>query len=157
MQDNRIQSIKERCDFYRTQTNTETVFVGQYTQDVMMLLDKLAVAIADRDAWQKDFNALKEAQRWIPVSERLPNTEQVVIAYMRSAYPVIACLAHVGYHELTTEDWRDYEGETEYDEENDCYWIKPCWYEVNVVDDNPNWQVDDDYEVTHWMPLHAAP
>ena len=46
--------------------------------------------------------------------------------------------------------------ETEYDEENDCFWIKPCWYEVNVVDDNPNWELTCCI-VTHWMPLPEPP
>lgn len=44
-----------------------------------------------------------------------------------------------------------------YDEEKDCYCVKECWYEVNVVDDNPNWIIDSDYDVTHWMPLPMPP
>ena len=56
---------------------------------------------------------------------------------------------------ITTDDydWRD----CEYDEEKDCYCVKECWYEVNVVDDNPNWIIDSDYDVTHWMPLPPFP
>ena len=46
---------------------------------------------------------------------------------------------------------------TEYDEENDCFWIPECWYEVNSVEDNGNWIIDSDYDVTHWMPLPEAP
>ena len=62
-------------------------------------------------------------------------------------------------HEKTTDDydWRDCECDTEYDEEKDCYWVKECWYEVNVVDDNPNWIIDSDYDVTHWMPISPFP
>jgi hypothetical protein len=67
--------------------------------------------------------------------------------------------SHVGHHEFTTEDieWREYEGETEYDEENDCFWIPECWYEVNAIDDNGNWVIDSEYDVTHWMPLPERP
>lgn len=63
------------------------------------------------------------------------------------------------YHEQTTDDydWQDCECDTEYDEEKDCYWVKECWYEVNEVDDNPNWIIDSDYVVTHWMPLPEPP
>jgi hypothetical protein len=61
--------------------------------------------------------------------------------------------------EITTEEygWRDYEGETIYDEKNDCFWVPECWYEANAVDDNLNYIIDDDYVVTHWMPLPEPP
>lgn len=101
---------------------------------------------------------------WISVEERLPEAEEVVLVTMQYDdfgapplwRPFVSVAAHVGYHERTTEDWREYEGETEYDEENDCFWIKPCWYEVNVVDDNPNWELTCCI-VTHWMPLPEPP
>ena len=96
---------------------------------------------------------------WISVKDRLPKSGEKVIARLRSKtfprYRPITILAHIGEHEQTTDDydWRDCECDTEYDEEKDCYWIKECWYEVNVVDDNPNWIIDSDYDVTHWMPI----
>ena len=100
---------------------------------------------------------------WISVEDRLPEPEQIVLVVMEwsdSCAPIgkpsVSIAAHVGYHELTTEDWRDYEGNVEYDEENDCFWVEPCWYEVNVVDDNPNWELEG-FEVTHWMPLPQPP
>lgn len=131
-------------------------------------MEQIMFAAADHIAQlEAEVAELKEAERWIPVEERLPETEEKVealltykkrfdIADFKPCYEV-ACLAHVGLHEITTEDWRDYEGEVEYDEENDCYWVCPCWYEVNVVDDNPNWSVDNEYIVTHWRPLPKPP
>ena len=107
-----------------------------------------------------------EAQvpRWIPVDERLPESEKPVLAVVQTnSSPVfkrITVLEHINAHEVNTEDnfdWHEYEGDTEYDAENDCYWIPECWYEVNVVDDNPNWMLDDWWRVTHWMPLPEAP
>lgn len=101
------------------------------------------------------------ADGWISINDMLPQPEQVVLITIKdktfsSAKSYVSTAAHVGYHEKSTEDWREYEGDTEYDEENDCYWIRPCWYEVNIVDDNPNWELSDDlYEITHWMPLPA--
>ena len=97
--------------------------------------------------------------KWISVKDRLPESGEKVIARLQSKtfqrYRPITMLAHIGAHEKTTDDsdWRDCECDTEYDEKNDCYWIPECWYEVNVVDDNPNWIVGSDYNVTHWMPL----
>lgn len=96
---------------------------------------------------------------WISVKDRMPESGEKVIARLQSKtfqrYRPITMLAHIGAHEKTTDDsdWRDCECDTEYDEKNDCYWISECWYEVNVVDDNPNWIIDSDYNVTHWMPL----
>ena len=107
-----------------------------------------------------------EAQvpRWISVDERMPESEKPVLAVVQTnSSPVfkrITVLEHINAHEVNTEDnfdWHEYEGDTEYDAENDCYWIPECWYEVNVVDDNPNWMLDDWWRVTHWMPLPEAP
>jgi hypothetical protein len=100
---------------------------------------------------------------WISVKDRMPETGEKVIALLQSktfrSHWTTTILAHIGEHEKTTDDydWRDCECDTEYDEKNDCYWIAECWYEVNVVDDNPNWIIDSDYDVTHWMPLPMPP
>lgn len=103
------------------------------------------------------------ATKWISVKDRLPESGEKVIARLQSktfqSYRLTTILAHIGEHEKTTDDseWRDCECDTEYDEKNDCYWIAECWYEVNVVDDNPNWIIDSDYNVTHWMPMPTFP
>lgn len=99
---------------------------------------------------------------WISVEERLPESEKIVLVSALSKtfrYRHTLMVAHIGHHEFTTEDsdWREYEGDTEYDEENDCFWIPECWYEVNSVEDNGNWIIDSDYDVTHWMPLPEPP
>jgi hypothetical protein len=99
---------------------------------------------------------------WIPVTDRLPDSNRTVLVSaltkcFRHRHTLM--VSHVGHHEFTTEDieWREYEGETEYDEQNDCFWIPECWYEVNAIDDNGNWIIDSEYDVTHWMPLPEPP
>lgn len=42
----------------------------------------------------------------------------------------------------------------EYDEEADTYWLKPGWYEHNLVEEM-HWQISD--PVTHWAPLPGLP
>lgn len=105
----------------------------------------------------------QDAPGWISVKDRMPESGEKVIARLQSttfqSYWTTAILAHIGEHEKTTNDydWRDCECDTVYDEKNDCYWISECWYEENIVDDNPNWIIDGDYNVTHWMPLPCPP
>ena len=120
------------------------------------------MAMADALALIQQLEA--QVPRWISVDERMPESEKPVLAVVQTnSSPVfkrITVLEHINAHEVNTEDnfdWHEYEGDTEYDAENDCYWIPECWYEVNVVDDNPNWMLDDWWRVTHWMPLPEAP
>lgn len=106
--------------------------------------------------------ALVEASRWIPVTERLPMSQTKVLVQMvdkASGRKHTTTASHIGYHEQDTESngWEDYEGETEYDEDKDCFWVHSCWYEVNMVDDNPNYELDGECEITHWRPLPTAP
>lgn len=113
-------------------------------------------------AIRRHLDATPAAMQWIPVTERLPESEKIVLASAKSktlGYRHTLMVAHIGHHEFTTEDygWQEYEGDTEYDEEKDCFWIPECWWEVNSVEDNGNWIIDSDYEVTHWMPLPQPP
>lgn len=100
--------------------------------------------------------------KWIPTAEQLPESQKIVLVSAKEkifGWRHILMAAHIGHHEATTEDygWQEYEGDTEYDEENDCFWIPECWWEVNAVEGNENWILDSDYEVTHWMPLPEPP
>lgn len=101
-------------------------------------------------------------QKWIPVTERLPESQNPVLVVAVSkgmGLPYIFKAAHINHHEITEEEygWTDGEYDSEYDEENDCFWIPECWYECNAVEGNTNWIMDEDYTITHWMPLPEPP
>ena len=101
-------------------------------------------------------------QEWVPVTERLPESQNPVLVVAVSkgiCLPYIFKAAHINHHEITEDEygWTDGEYDSEYDEENDCFWIPECWYECNAVEGNTNWVMDDDYTITHWMPLPQPP
>ena len=106
-------------------------------------------------------------QEWISVDKALPKSMENVLIAIKCKYNgkpngkyYITTGAHCNDHEYTTEDygWIEYEGDTEYDEEKDCFWVKAGWWETNFVEDNENWEIDPaDGEVTHWMRLPDAP
>lgn len=99
---------------------------------------------------------------WISVKDGLPESQVPVLVCAKDktfGYRRVLKAAHVGHHEYSTEDygWQEYEGDTEYDEGKDCFWIPECWYETNSVEENGNWIIDCDYIVTHWMTLPEPP
>ena len=114
-------------------------------------------SIADRiiaDGWAKP--------EWISVKDRLPESQNPVLVVAVSkgmGLPYIFKAAHINHHEITEDEygWTDGEYDSEYDEENDCFWIPECWYECNAVEGNTNWVMDEDYTITHWMPLPQPP
>lgn len=120
-------------------------------------------ALMEAAAHVKKFPTIEAepVRRWISVKDRLPESQTPVLVVIRSnsfpKYIAISVAAHINAHEVTTEDWREYEGDTEYDEENDCFWIHESWYELNSIDDNPNWEINCGNYVTHWMPLPEPP
>lgn len=104
---------------------------------------------------------------WIPVEVALPKTGQRVLIAIKTKYAgkftgnyYITTGSHCNDYEITTDDygWQDYEGDTEYDEEKDCFYVKESWWETNFIEDNQNWEIDSvDGEVTHWAVLPEAP
>src|SRR3990167_7914347 len=89
-------------------------------------------------------SALAEKERWIPVSERLPGLEQVVLVHFASGYdgsPVYAWGARCD----DSEGW--------------LWGISSSRSGIHPKEnaDFNDIEADDDYKVTHWMPLPAPP
>lgn len=110
---------------------------------------------------ERDCGHFIRAQRWVPVTERLPETWEPVLAYCKygickGGYVCCAFYVTPGTYEGDSDFSWDYEALGDYNEEKDSYEIPAGWYERIH-----NW---DDFgcvgiysNVTHWMPLPEPP
>lgn len=99
-------------------------------------------------------------QQWIPVTERLPESGKhvLVACECRSDGSVIGKYVCDGYYaaaKTITGGCGD-DCATEYDEEDDEYYLLEGWYEVIKNWDDYNSIVIPNF-VTHWMPLPEPP
>lgn len=99
-------------------------------------------------------------QRWIPVSEKMPgNRVSVIICYRewqqyakRYVYSIV-----IGWyarkHSVREDVFNEWEGDCDYDEDEDEFYIREGWYEFTTQGnaDLMNWYINA--EVVAWMPL----
>lgn len=128
--------------------------IGECIQMVYAAADQI-----ERD--QKEIEALREKQQWIPVAERLPEPETDVLAVCNRNGCIFVIPAIYEDGKMLTRDsawnWSDIYCYGLYDEEADDYYIPEGWWE------NRQFNPDDVYNnpvacaVTHWMPLPEPP
>ena len=110
---------------------------------------------------ERDCGDFIRAQRWIPVEERLPDTEDPVLAYCKygtceGGYVCCAFYVAPGTYEEDSDFSWDYEALGDYNEEKDSYEIPAGWYErIHNWDDYGSVRIYSN--VTHWMPLPEPP
>ena len=91
---------------------------------------------------------------WISPQQVLPITGKRVVVIVKlngkTLWTTIAEYIHP--KTILSEDFFDEacEGDDEYDEEKDCYWVKEGWYESNLYSEN-NWCITD--EVMWWAEI----
>ena len=116
---------------------------------------------AQREKTEAEKAALLEKQRWIPVTERMPEPETDVLAVCnRNGYIfVIPAIYEDG--KLLTQDsawnWSDIYCYGLYDEEADDYYIPEGWWENRQFNPDDVYNNPVDCAVTHWMPMLEAP
>lgn len=105
--------------------------------------------------------ALREKQRWIPVTERLPEPETDVLAVCnRNGYIFVIPAIYEDGKMLTRDsawNWSDICYYGLYDEEADDYYIPEGWWENRHFNPDDVYNNPVDCAVTHWMPLPGAP
>ena len=92
------------------------------------------------DRLEAEIERLKVLNRWIPVTERLPESGQSVFVtcLTEEGRKYTGLAQYFGEKEkaVLEEDFIDDscwgEAGTEYDEENDCFWVKEGWFEFSL-------------------------
>lgn len=100
-------------------------------------------------------------ERWIPVSERLPNPEtEVMIVCNRNGRRFIATAIHEDGTLFEGDSdwcWNDIDEYGYYNEERDDYIIPEGWWESRCFTPDDVYNCPVDCEVTHWMPMPKMP
>jgi len=101
--------------------------------------------------------AQRQPHEWIAVDECMPEPGAYVLAvfrYTTGKQRVIRAM-HAPQKTLSEDDYGEFVTEgADYDEATDTTYWPEGWYECNENEET-HWQVHE--EVTHWMPLPAAP
>lgn len=100
--------------------------------------------------------------KWISVDKELPKPLKEVLVVIVDSFDKsrrVTIAIYVPEKYITDEDFNldDCTGDlTEYDEEQDCFWVKESWYETRVNHEYDLVEVSMDY-VAHWMELPELP
>ena len=109
----------------------------------------------------RDCGHFVPSNKWIPVTERLPETWEPVLVYCKyenakGGYVCSAFYVAPGTYEEDSDFTWDYEALGDYNEERDSFEIPAGWYErIHNWDDYGSVKIYS--TVTHWMPLPAPP
>ena len=107
------------------------------------------------------YNAGYRKQEWISVDERLPESGvhcliSCTVKRFDGTHGQYVCVGYYAEKFKHLAYGVDDDSVSEYNEENDEYYIAEGWYEVIKNWDDYGFVAIDDF-VTHWMPLPEAP
>ena len=110
--------------------------------------DVVSVAVAEKAMEQYADIKVKEAQRWIPVTERLPEIVQPVLATVKllggGTIPAVVCYTDGTNIEVSDDDGNE-------------LLLSEGWYEECEQQHGDYDVIYFKREVTHWMPLPNKP
>lgn len=99
--------------------------------------------------------------RWIPVDEKLPESEmEVLVVCNRNGYRFV-CPAIYEDGKILTQNsswnWYELDDYGTYDEETDDYFVPEGWWENRQFTPDDIYNNPVDCTVTHWTPLPELP
>lgn len=103
--------------------------------------------------------ATVQGDGWIPVSERLPESERTVLAFYLNSHGKGRRVRaeYIAAKTKSADDGWDSDEPADYDEQADEYFWPAGWYEVMDNWDDLTHMVIHEGEATHWMPLPESP
>jgi hypothetical protein len=122
------------------------------------LLDRIADRIQRHIGATTPPAAQPAAQsEWVAVSDRLPRSNVIVLAHYKNSHGHNRRIRAEWAQSKTLEASDNWDGDAEYDEATDTYYCPQGWYErIDNWDEFSSIAVHEG-EITHWMPMPAAP
>lgn len=126
--------------------------------DIALRMAVLAAAPAPADH-SEDALAMVAPAGWVPVTERMPESERTVLAYYLNSHGKGRRIRaeYIAAKTKGADDGWDSDSTADYDEATDQYYWPAGWYEVIDNWDDLTHMAIHEGDVTHWMPLPAAP
>ena len=131
-----IERLEEkRMDYFLTLANTGDEKLDFAYENIGDLIDSITVIVNILSEEYKG-NLSEKLTGWIPVTERLPESEKEVLIIARRKYTggkILEIVTTAMYEDGTVREddsrwnWSDIEGE--WDEEKECYIIPEGWWE----------------------------
>ena len=90
---------------------------------------------------------------WIDARKIKPEPETPVLAVIDKKNPRVVRACWIPANTIDT-SYMAFEGDTEYNEDDDTYYWPEGWYEWNEIEEM-HWSLGDG--VSHWMPLPELP
>ena len=153
MYDELVKTLRLRAALWEKMFDEDNVL--KQAADAIEELSKLNAEITRRE-----LKLRMEKPRWIPVTERLPESGVHVLACCRVKWlggggRSYVCDAFYSAPKTEICSYND-DIDAEYDEETDEYYMPEGWWEVIKNWDDYSCVVIGDF-VTHWMPLPEPP
>lgn len=153
MYDELVKTLRLRAALWEKMYDEDNVL--KQAADAIEELSKLNAEITRRE-----LKLRMEKPRWIPVTERLPESGVHVLACCRVKWlggggRSYVCDAFYSAPKTEICSYND-DIDAEYDEETDEYYMPEGWWEVIKNWDDYSCVVIGDF-VTHWMPLPEPP
>ena len=154
-------AYEKSIEFLRALTDGQSDEIKSLRRELEWKDMVIALAQKEQAKAEAERDALREKQRWIPVTERMPEPETDVLAVCnRNGYIFVTPAIYEDGKLLTQEsawNWSDIYCYGLYDEEADDYYIPEGWWENRQFNPDDVYNNPVDCAVTHWMPLPEAP